>query len=83
MLICSTSLGHLNSKKGGMNAQNVMRTDAIVAPIEAGIPASRPVANMAGTYIAKRKSVDAQPPPNRKSVAIATAAKAIAKAAAE
>ena len=48
MFICSISLGHFNSKKGGMNAQNMMRTDAIAAEMAAGTPASRPVANIAG-----------------------------------
>ena len=66
-----------------MNAQNVMRSDAIAAPIAAGVPASRPVANTAGRYIAKRKSVAAQPPAKRNNVAAATVARATPKAAAE
>jgi hypothetical protein len=45
--------------------------------------ASRPVANIAGRYIAKRRSEAAQPPANRMSVATAMVARAIPKAAAE
>jgi hypothetical protein len=66
-----------------MKVQNMMRIDAIAAPIAAGTPASRPVANIAGRYIAKRRSEAAQPPANRMSVATATLARAMPKAAAE
>ena len=60
-----------------MKAQAIMRIEATATPRAACTPASKPVANIAGRYIANRRSEDAHPPTKRNSVAIATLAAAM------